>query len=152
MKRTTKNEFDRLLEAILASGIEDEGTIEKMLNVHGYEFEKTSKLAGAIDLLGEKYYLGEFKDLKPKPEADKSVGRENLSNISKSESRISGDQSSVRGNQPSIPRRRVMSFINKRTHKARQLRNKRRVQHVRDNLEGQIAAYEDVLRYIKKIK
>ncbi len=126
MKRTTKNEFDRLLEAIIASGIKDEGTIEKMLNVHGYEFEKTSKLAGAIDLLGEKY-IGEFFG-EPTAEETRKV------------------------NQPTIPRRRIMMYINKRTHKARQLRNKRRVQHVRDNLEGQIAAYEDVLRYIKKIK
>ena len=127
MKRTTKNELGNLLEAISAAGIEDEGTIQKMLNIHGHEFQKTSKLAGAIELLGEKYLEGFRMDNFAK------AGDENVK-------------------QASIPRKRVMSFINKRTHKARQLRNKRRVQHVRDNLEGQIVAYEDVLRYIKKIK
>ncbi len=120
-------------EAIDKAGIKDEKIIEKLLKIHGEDLEKEGNLSGALNLLSEKY-IGEFHDFS-RPEADEVAG--------------SGRR---KAKQSSIPRRRVMSFINKRTHKARQLRNKRRVQHVRDNLEGQIAAYEDVLRYIKKIK
>jgi glycine cleavage system aminomethyltransferase T len=99
----------------------DEVLVEKVLRIHGYETEEPRALDGAIGLLSEKY-LGEFVD----------------------ESRLEAQK------EAKATRRRLMKFINNKTHKARRLRARSRRQHVRDNLEGQVTAYEEVLRYLRK--
>ncbi len=44
----------------------------------------------------------------------------------------------------------VRNYVNSQLRNVRAARTRRRAQHVRDNIDGQITAYENILRYIKK--
>lgn len=101
---------------------------EKVLNIHGYHVEGRrlhEGLAGVMDNLSKKYKL------------DEMFGRPDTLEAQ--------DLPAVRTDKQAV---RV--YVNSQLRKIRATRTKRRAQHVRDNIDGQITAYENILRYIKK--
>ena len=101
--------------------------VQKILQMNGYSVvdkriheASQNKLTGAIKLLGEKYNL--FSDDRP---------------------------TEVKA-PPSLHKRHVMNFVNRKAREARKARTKVRAQHKRDHLDGKIAALNDVLRYLRK--
>lgn len=115
-------------------------TTEKILLVHGYQITG-NYIDGAMKKLADKYQLDEMH-----------LGAPDLRGIEDS-SRVIGtphQELNVSKRKPSVSKRTLRSFIQNKLRHARQSRSKRRVQHVRDNLEGQVQAYEEILRYLKK--
>lgn len=109
-------------------------TTEKILSIHGYRIvEKHMK--DAIGMLAKKYQLNEMAfDLRGTEDSN----------------RVIGTPRSVSKPEPTISKRALRSFIQNKLRNARGARSKRRVQHVRDNLEGQVQAFEEILRYLRK--
>lgn len=107
---------------------EDATFAEKVLNIHGYHVEGRrlhEGLAGAMEELSKKYQLDEMNFLdRVGHEADRTP--------------------------PKDDKRAVRAYIQQKLRKIRATRTKRRAQHVRDNIDGQIVAYENILRYLKK--
>ena len=147
MKRTTlvftpkpcnDHELKQLIEAIAekipvkpgrtADEIEvAPGNIEKVqriLHINGYDVVEKSKLHGAIDLLGEKYQIEEMSFTDDRPKEVKPP--------------------------PSVHKRNVMNFVNRKARQARKNRKNTRVQGKRDRLDGKLSALEDMLRYLRK--
>ena len=44
----------------------------------------------------------------------------------------------------------ALNYVHQKARKARQARIKARARHLRDSLDGQILAYEEILRYLKR--
>ena len=53
---------------------------------------------------------------------------------------------------PSLHKRKVLDFVNRKAREARRKRSKTRIQYKRDRLDGRIQALDDMLRYLKKKK
>ncbi len=98
-------------------------TTEKLLLMHGYQITKEDYIQGAVDLLADKYQLNEMfsEDEIPRPEKSRTV-----------------DKKSLVGN------------LHRKVRETRKARGRSRTQHVRDNLEGQVSAFEAVLRWLRK--
>lgn len=128
--------------------VSQQKTAEKILTVHGFEFDEEKNLTGAMNKLADKYLLTEMFDF---PKARSSKDR-------KSKGQGEGQPGFGKpGVEPGralqfdkLDKRPLVSFIQRKLREARGVRNKRRIQHVRDELRGQVHAYEEVLRQIKK--
>ncbi len=119
-------------------------TAEKILTVHGFEFDEEKNLTGAMNKLADKYTLNEMFDFPT--ERQKSKGKGETIGFGKP-----GAEPGRALSVHKIDRRPLVSFIQRKLREARGVRNKRRIQHVRDELRGQVLAYEEVLRQIKKL-
>jgi len=128
--------------------VSQQKTAEKILTVHGFEFDEEKNLTGAMSKLADKYMLTEMFDFpKARSASRKSSGQgEGQPGFGKP-----GAEPGRALKVHKIDRRPLVSFIQRKLREARGTRSKRRVQHVRDELRGQVHAYEEVLRQIKKI-
>jgi len=120
-------------------------TAEKILTVHGFEFDEEKNLTGAMNKLADKYILNEMFDFPKSRSADRK------SNGGEPGFGKPGAEPGRALKVHKIDRRPLVSFIQRKLREARGVRNKRRIQHVRDELRGQVLAYEEVLRQIKKL-
>jgi phytoene dehydrogenase-like protein len=136
-------ELAELVEAIREAGVtlksgnkvneievatDDAAFAEKVLNIHGYHVEGRrlhEGLAGVMETLSKKYQLDEMNFL----------------------DRVGHEADRV---PPKDDKQAVRVYVNSQLRKIRAARTTRRAQHVRDNIDGQITAYENILRYIKK--
>lgn len=100
------------------------GYVTKVLSIHGYNVvDRRLHEAKKSKLLGAIELLGE-KYLDDRPRVVKKP--------------------------PSLHKRKVMDFVNRKAREARRARTKTRIQHKRDKLDGKIAALDDIVRYLKK--
>lgn len=128
--------------------VSQQKTAEKILTVHGFEFDEEKNLTGAMNKLADKYMLNEMFDF-PKSRANR------LPKNPKDKETIGFGKPGAEPGRTlevhKIDRRPLVSFIQRKLREVRGVRNKRRIQHVRDELRGQVTAYEEVLRQVKKI-
>ncbi len=119
-------------------------TTEKILLVHGYQIVG-NYIDGAMKKLADKYQLNEMH-----------LGAPDLRGIEDS-SRVIGTPDSgldSESRQKAIPtklnRKNALNYVHQKARKARRARIKARARHLRDGLDGQILAYEEILRYLRK--
>ncbi len=142
-------ELAELVEAIREAGVtlksgnkvneievatDDAAFAEKVLNIHGYHVEGRrlhEGLAGVMEELNKKYQLDEMR-VRP----DTAAAWDLIRNQDRT--------------PPKDDKQAVRVYVNSQLRKIRAARTTRRAQHVRDNIDGQITAYENILRYIKK--
>ncbi|KKM22260.1 hypothetical protein LCGC14_1627180 [marine sediment metagenome] len=125
--------------------VADQKTAEKILTVHGFWFDEEKNLTGAMNKLADKYMLNEIFDFPT--ERQKSKGP-------KGETVGFGKPGAEPGRAlkvHTIDKRQLSSFLHRKLREARFERVGRRTQHIRDELRGQVHAYEEVLRQIKKL-
>ena len=96
-------------------------TAEKILNIHGFQITKENNLVGAMNKLAEQFDFGQPRPREEQPSREAQINKSWL-----------------------------VRFAQRKARAARAARSKSRSQHGRDKLDGQIAAYEDILRYLKK--
>ena len=126
--------------------VSQQKTAEKILTIHGFEFDEEKNLTGAMNKLADKYLLNEMFDF-PKARSNRSPKKQDKETIGFGKPGVEpGPALKVH----KIDKRPLVSFIQRKLREARGVRNKRRIQHVRDELRGQVLAYEEVLRQIKK--
>ncbi len=138
--------------------ISQQKTAEKILTVHGFEFDEEKNLTGAMNKLADKYMLNEMFDFPKARSKGFPFPYEVEAKDRKSKGKGDGQPGFGKpGAEPGrtlevhkIDKRRLVSFIQRKLREARGVRNKRRIQHIRDELRGQTHAYEEVLRQIKK--
>ncbi len=130
-------------------------TAEKILTVHGFEFDEEKNLTGAMNKLADKYMLNEMFDFPKARSKGFPFPYEFEAKDRKSKKQGEGQPGFGKPGRAlsvhKIDRRPLVSFIQRKLREARGVRNKRRIQHVRDELRGQVLAYEEVLRQIKKL-
>lgn len=110
----------------------DQSKVERVLVIHGYRVSNENPLQGALNKLSEKYQLKE----------------QSLSLVGNTEP--NGDSVRERNQKDSSFQQRLTRFVQGKARSARQSRNKRRAQWARDNLDGKVSAYDEILRYLKK--
>lgn len=108
------------LDEVIIEATQQE-TVEKILNIHGFQVTKESNLVGAMNKLAEQFDFGQ-----PRPREEYQT------------------------REAQINKSWLVKFAQRKARSARSARSKSRSQHRRDNLDGQITAYEDLLRYFKK--
>ncbi len=112
-------------------------TTEKILLVHGYQIVG-NYIDGAMKKLADKYQLNEMH-----------LGAPDLRGIEDS-SRVIGTPRSEKAIPAKLNRRNALNYVHQKARKARQARIKARARHLRDGLDGQISAYEEILRYLRR--
>lgn len=102
-------------------------TVKSVLNIHGCEITRQSRLEGALSSMAERYKLDEF--IRFESEEEKSPKVEELAG-----------------------RKKIISFIQRKIRETQKARSKKRAQHVRDEMTGRVRAYEEILRRVKAAK
>ncbi len=128
--------------------VADQKTAEKILTVHGFWFDEEKNLTGAMNKLADKYMLNEIFDFPASRESNRSSAKK-----PKGETVGFGKPGAEPGRAlkvHTIDKRQLSSFLHRKLREARFERVGRRTQHIRDELRGQVHAYEEVLRQIKK--
>jgi hypothetical protein len=131
-KRSVTPLIDALLEAGVAVAPDRPGelivendranAVERFFQIHGYVVEKQERfLEGALDCISEFIRFENKEETTTKKKVETQVGRQKL-----------------------------ITFLQRKIRETRKGRDKRRAQHVRDELSGKIRAYEDILRKLKK--
>lgn len=144
-KLENKESLTNLFEAMNKSGIhcdaspnldkvivdlDRQSTAVRILNLHGFEVqrEKVSHLSGAMQELSEKYQIDEiFGMRKREEEPDPQVY------------------------QVKIDKKKLVGFLQRTIRETHGKRKKKRATHARDELNGEIRAYEKILRKVRKL-
>ena len=113
--------------------LDRQSTAVKILNLHGFEVQqdKASHLSGAIQELSEKYQIDEIFGMRRKREEDQEPDPQVY--------------------QVKIDKKQLVGFLQRKIRETHGKRKKKRATHARDELNGKIRAYEEILRKVRKL-
>lgn len=145
-KPDNQKELSNLFEAMNKSGItcdvspnldkvivdlDRQATAVKILNLHGFEVQQTNKhLSGALQELSEKYQIDEIFGMRKREE---------------------DQEPDPQVYQVKIDKKQLVGFLQRRIRETHGKRKKKRATHARDELNGKIRAYEEILRKVRNL-